>query len=88
MQKKVKKDYTPKFFPKKSKILVAPKVNPEKKRIAGVDYYERINPMVDTQRYIACATYERMWGSPKRRAMPKENKKYKGDAIQAKQQKI
>jgi len=67
MRKIVKKDYTPKYFPPKPKILVAPKVVPIKRKIGGVEFYEVINPVSKNQKYINAKKYEELFGVPKNR---------------------
>jgi len=71
MRKVVKKDYTPKYFPPKPKVMVAPKVYPDKKIIGGVAFYELTEPESVNRKYINAKKYESRYG------VPKPKRKYK-----------
>lgn len=66
MRKKVVQDYTPKYFPPKTKVLIAPSVKPEKVIIAGVAYYELVKP-TETKRFIPARIYEEQYGIIKKK---------------------
>ena len=65
LNSKKKTDEAPKYFPKKNKPILAPKVYPDVINIGGLNYYEKVNPRSSTEKYILVAHYKQLFAKRK-----------------------